>query len=183
MLFFASCLGRTKKAQQNVNERTRIFSKSTPIDQNVQRFLNMIYSNSRDQNNELKKNYYHTIAEKRPDFLVKTYQELDPKFIELKAGLAMLVLLLPEEAALNLDNLKQDLARLANKYEENHLIDENLHDIANYLLHSNYSTLIANASMKMPESKATTLGLSDLEMKLVGCIHKPEPAVKNAYVN
>ena len=140
MSFFASCLGRTKKSQ-HVDERSRILNQArcvnkkahglamtlsnqkTALHLKVQQFLDAICN---DPNNT---QIYHCLSVKYPLILVAAYNQLDANHTELKAYLALLILLSPQHGPQNLEAIRVSLRAFSELTHNDAIYNKNLETI------------------------------------------------------
>ena len=140
MLFFASCLGRTKKSQ-HVDERSRILNQEQCVNKKVHGLV-MTLSNQKtaqhlkiqqlldticnDPNNT---QIYQRLAEHYPQMLVEAYNQLDANHTELKAYLALLILLSPQHGVRNLEAIKVSLIAFSELAHDDAIYNKNLQTI------------------------------------------------------
>ena len=140
MLFFASCLGRTKKSQ-HVDERSRILNQEQCVNKKVHGLV-MTLSNQKtaqhlkiqqlldticnDPNNT---QIYQRLTEHYPQMIVEAYNQLDANHTELKAYLALLILLSPQHGVRNLEAIKVSLIAISELAHDDAIYNKNLQTI------------------------------------------------------
>ena len=140
MLFFASCLGRTKKSQ-HVDERSRILNQEQCVNKKVHGLVMTLSNQKTAQHLKIQQFFdticndpnntqiYHCLSVKYPLILVAAYNQLDANHTELKAYLALLILLSPQHGVRNLEAIKVSLIAFSELAHDDAIYNKNLQTI------------------------------------------------------
>ena len=144
MLFFASCLGRTKKSQ-HVDERSRILNQEQCVNKKVHGLVMTLSNQKTAQHLKIQQFFdticndpnntqiYHCLSVKYPLILVAAYNQLDANHTELKAYLALLILLSPQQSVRNLEAIKVSLIAFSELAHDDAIYNKNLQTILDCL--------------------------------------------------
>ena len=140
MLFFASCLGRTKKSQ-HVDERSRILNQEQCVNKKVHGLVMTLSNQKTAQHLKIQQFFdticndpnntqiYQRLAEHYPQMIVEAYNQLDANHTELKAYLALLILLSPQQSVRNLEAIKVSLIAFSELAHDDAIYNKNLQTI------------------------------------------------------